>query len=343
MRILIYGESWRGAMSYSVRTAFQSCGHDVDVFDPHSFRISTKVRNRVGYVLDRLLFHAIAYRINRELKAILQRRYDVVLIIKGLHVWPESVRAARASCPNVVNWNHDEFFNPKRYASHVWSPYIRQAFKEYDVIFTPRQHVIDSYRSRGARRVEYLPFAYDPEILHPVIPTSDERLQLNSQVAFIGSWSPLREETLRHLQHTSPIHIWGSSWKHAKKEFKTSPNVFLHGPITQERMPIVLACTKIALNMYTKENSDQYTMRNFEIPASRAFQLAERTETAKQFFEEDKEAAYFSSPDELREKCLFYLEHETLRDAIADAGHRRVLASGYTYRDRVKEMLRLLA
>ncbi len=110
-----------------------------------------------------------------------------------------------------------------------------------------------------------------------------------------------------------------------------------------ERIPLVLSCAKIALNMYTRENSDRYTIRNYEIPAAGAFQLAERTDEAKELFEEGKEAAYFSDDNELCEKSLFYLTNDSQRVAIAEAGTRRLVNSGYSYVDRLREMLYLLS
>jgi spore maturation protein CgeB len=54
------------------------------------------------------------------------------------------------------------------------------------------------------------------------------------------------------------------------------------------------------------------------------------------YFEEDKEAVYFSSHEELVDKLRFYLAHENRRRKIAEAGFQRCIQSGARYVDRAR-------
>jgi len=339
-RVLLYGESWRGTMAYSVKLALEENGYSVDTVDPSVYQFHAGLIGKVDSIMDRVFFRKIAYAINAHMQELLRtRKYTIVVIIKGLHVWPETITLSRKLCGRAVNWNHDEFFNPLRGAGHIWSPYIEQAFKEYEVIITPRRHLAESYLAKGARRVEYLPFACDPEIHQPRVPSAQDVVLYSSEIIFVGNWSPLRQNVFSKLIDSQPLTIWGASWWRSGWKFSTSPNCRLKGIIPQDRMSLLLACSKIALNMYTRENSDRYTIRNFEIPAARVFQLAERTVEATGFFEEDSEAVYFSTAEELIDKCRFYLAHDEARRKIAEAGYRRFISSGYTYRDRVRDLI----
>jgi spore maturation protein CgeB len=81
------------------------------------------------------------------------------------------------------------------------------------------------------------------------------------------------------------------------------------------------------------------TTRSFEIPACGAFMLAERTKEHLELFKEEKEAEFFFSRKELVEKVHYYLEHPQKRKDIAAAGRKRCVNSGYSFQDRLKDIL----
>ena len=82
-------------------------------------------------------------------------------------------------------------------------------------------------------------------------------------------------------------------------------------------------------------------MRTFEIPACGGFMLHERSGEVVGFFEERKEADYFDSAEELKDKIRFYLDKDDLRAKIARAGHERCATGGYLYSDRAKQILKI--
>jgi spore maturation protein CgeB len=103
---------------------------------------------------------------------------------------------------------------------------------------------------------------------------------------------------------------------------------------------LVISATSVAICIVRRANSDGHVMRTFEIPACGAFQLAERTDEHESMFEEDREAAFFASPEELLDKAKFYARHDAVRRTIAERGYSRVTSSSNTYADRVAELLR---
>jgi spore maturation protein CgeB len=100
-----------------------------------------------------------------------------------------------------------------------------------------------------------------------------------------------------------------------------------------------LASTKIALGFLSKRIPETTTTRTFEIPAMGVFMLAERTADHLALFSEGREAEFFGSDEELREKLLFYLDHESSRARIAAAGRERCLKSEYHARTQLRRVL----
>ena len=67
--------------------------------------------------------------------------------------------------------------------------------------------------------------------------------------------------------------------------------------------------------------------------------LAERTDEHLALFKEGREAEFFSSDEELLEKVQYYLAHADHRRQIAAAGRERCLRDGYSYHERLAEIL----
>jgi spore maturation protein CgeB len=88
-----------------------------------------------------------------------------------------------------------------------------------------------------------------------------------------------------------------------------------------------------------RANRDDHVMRTFELPACGAFMLTERTDTHLELFEEDREAAHFSSPDEMVSKVRYYLTHDCERMRIAEAGYRKLAGGHHTYDHRLAQIV----
>jgi spore maturation protein CgeB len=83
--------------------------------------------------------------------------------------------------------------------------------------------------------------------------------------------------------------------------------------------------TKIVLNFIRAQNGSAHNMRSFEVPASGAFLLTQRTDDqGSRFFKEHESVACFATKDELISHIRYYLAHNQERAAIARNGHAAV-------------------
>jgi spore maturation protein CgeB len=208
----------------------------------------------------------------------------------------------------------------------------------YDVYVTTKRNITADLNRAGARRVTWVPFAYEPTLHYPEGPASEDEWQKwGSDVVFVGGADADRVPFFRRLASdpTLRLRLFGGYWGRYR-ELRPAWGGFVLG----RDYRLALGGSKIAPCLVRRANRDGHVMRSFEVPACGAFLLAERTEEHLELFEEGKEMASFASPEELEDKVRYYVTHESQRRRIAEAGHRRVTGGGNAYRDRLIELLR---
>ncbi len=97
-----------------------------------------------------------------------------------------------------------------------------------------------------------------------------------------------------------------------------------------------ICASKMALCFMSKLNRDTSTTRCYEIPACGTLLLSKRTDELKKLYQENKEVVCFSDKEELVQKVSMLLEQPEKRRAIASAGHKRCLSSGYDVVSRIR-------
>jgi spore maturation protein CgeB len=103
-----------------------------------------------------------------------------------------------------------------------------------------------------------------------------------------------------------------------------------------DEIPAILGSSTIGLNILRPQNELGHNIRTFEIPATGTLMLSERSQELLNLFEEDREAVYFSTPNELLEKVNYLLQNSTLINSIAESGYKKAL--NHTIADRVLEV-----
>jgi spore maturation protein CgeB len=210
-----------------------------------------------------------------------------------------------------------------------------------------------------------MPLGYAEAVHRPIVPRDlNARRLFSSDVAFLGGWEPRREELLNAIARRGKynLKIWGYAWDHlvdgrwsprralrlrllaGKESFKIAKNENLAcsiqgGEVYADAYAWAVSGARINVGFLRTVCPDQHTTRTFEIPACASMMLADRTDEHREFFEEGKEAEFFSCEEELMEKVRFYLNHEASRERIAYNGYQRCLSSGYSYRERLVDVL----
>ena len=113
-----------------------------------------------------------------------------------------------------------------------------------------------------------------------------------------------------------------------------------HGTVkTLTQMPWIFRNSKINLNMTIKPIRTGLPLRIFDILGCGGFCMTNYQEELEDLFRIGTDLEAYGSPEELEEKCAYYLTHEEARQQIAQNGYRKV-AETHTYKIRMAEMLR---
>lgn len=335
MKILINGGKHKSGLTNILARAFEKLGCEPVIFAEDDlyrqlfFRLKNKYTNRLFWKL-------FSLPLQKEfIKTVKKEKPDLVLVLKGWFFNPKIFLSLKKELPKTTLFcfNPDNPFNTWHHGnSNKW---ILKSIPIYDAYFIWGKFLIEPLLKTGAKRVEYLPFGYDSSLHYPVKLRNQDFDIYGSDIAFVGSWDEEREKWLSRLLNYD-LKIWGSAWKKANQNLQQK---WQGKEAVGEEFSKVCNSAKIILNIIRRQNTPAHNMRTFEVPACGGFLLSVRTDETKKFFEEGKEAAYFSTLDELKEKINFYLKNNELRKKIAEAGYKRLLNSGYAYTDRAKKII----
>lgn len=335
-RILVLDADASLSVGASLHRGFLSLGHDSHFFDEakwlggHSPSPLRRAINRVAHPLLPGLMHRAL------LRTVACLRPSVILVMKGRHHPACLVERLRVPGRRLLVFHTDDLRNPLNASSSML-----EALPHWDIVFTTRRFALGEILAQGARRVEFLPFGYDPSLHYPAPFTPSETNPWDRTVSFVGTWSAERPPLLEPLLSRCELAIWGSCWESVPRSSPLFPSIRRHTLLGAE-LRRLLSNTAINLALLRKANRDRHTMRSFEITACGGFMLAERSDEHLEMFEQDREAVFFNGVEELTEKVARYLADPHARRAISEAGHRRLLGGRHTYADRAAAILQAM-
>lgn len=276
---------------------------------------------------------------NRKIKKTLKKiKFDIIWIEKGNTIWPKTLRFIKKNQTQakLISVSEDDM-----YAKHNRSLYYTWGLPYYDVIFTTKTYNLTELKSLGAKRTELFLDAYDEKLNRPYILSEEEKKRFSCDVGAIGAFEEDRANKMLFLAENGiKVAVWGNGWGHWVG--KHSNLIVKNEYLFKEDYSKAICATKINLCFLRKINRDEVTSRSVEIPACGGFMIAERTKRHLEFFEEDKEAVFFETKEELYDLIKKYLADEPARKRIAEAGRQRVIKSGYNHRIQLKKMLSII-
>lgn len=317
--------------------ALEKVAHHIDVVNSSiKYNLWTRIANR-------LFLYGLPIRLpdlNEVNKQIIEKinafNYDIVWIDKGIIVYPETLEEIKKKSPKtkIVSYSPDNMA-----LRHNQSQQYVECIPLYDYIVTNKSYIIEDMKRLGAKNVTFVNNSFSEDFHKPYELSEEERYELGGDVGFIGAWEEERCKSILYLvDHGVKVKVFGDAkWN---KYANYSPNLTITGRLLMnEDYCKSLHAFRISLCFLRKMNFDKQTTRSVEIPACGGFMMAERTDEHLALFDENKEAIYFSSDEELLEKCLYYLRNEKERKKIVNAGRDRAMNSNYSNENMIRNFI----
>jgi spore maturation protein CgeB len=261
---------------------------------------------------------------------------DLVLVVKGNDITKDTINDLRSRGATVVNFSTDDPFNQES-----CSRTLREALPAYDLVCTPRRAVIGDLKAIGCQRIAYMPFGYNELVHFPeeLPPEHQARGRFACDVAFVGGADHFRAAFFRDLLARLPnlsLKLYGSYWPRYRDLAK-----YHQGTIRGADFRYACSSASVSLNLVRRSNRDGHVMRSFELPAVRAFVIAERTEEHMELFGDKQHLLLFDGVNECADAITCALRSPSLRERVAEAGHHFVKSNGNSYGDRLTQIAEL--
>ncbi|WP_159881070.1 CgeB family protein [Paenibacillus puerhi] len=268
---------------------------------------------------------------------------DYVLILDGLNLPVERIDAIRSLGIRTAIWLTDD-----PYYTDITLPLVMH----YDTVFTLELECVTLYRQHGHAQAHYLPLGANPNVFRP----KPVPLQYRYDIGFIGSafWNRARffDQVAPFLakRHTYISGIW---WDRLKHYGLLRKKIDLNKWMDAGETAAYYNGMNISINLHRSVDDESFNNnsrlvgavspnpRTFEIAGCGTLQLTDIRNDLYRFYTPDHEIVTYASPEELKEKIEFYLNHEEERRAIALNALRRTM-SEHTYSHRLAQMLKLL-
>jgi hypothetical protein len=337
MKLLLVGatESWSIETHY-LKYLRQMDGLDVEVVS--TSELLRSFRSLTHKIIKRLSPNYNPY--HQALNQLLLQRAqlfqpDVLLVFKGMEVYPQNLRQLKSWGIKLTNYNPDHpFFFVSRGSGNK---NVTNSIGLYDLHFCYSLLVKQRIEKEYNLPAIHLPFGFELSE-EDFIAVEGEKEIL--KVCFIGNPDAIRVEHLQYLLKLGLlVDVYGHDWeKHLKKS--DFPLLTIYPAVYGLEFWRTARKYRVQLNVFRKHNEGSHNMRTFEIPAVGGVMLAPESTEHRMFFEVGKDVYLYDSLSEMVSQANYLLqasqgEIQQLRQAARLKG----LQSQYAYQWRARTII----
>jgi|SRR3989344_599338 len=317
-----------------IRRAFIACGIEVLYIEERMAHFLPEFLRRISVLWKIARRTPHLRQFNKKLlekkliSACINFKPQAVLFIKATSVRPDALNKIKKMGIKTANWFPENIYRPP------YDKWFLSRYAAYDFFLTFDSSITERMALEFPDKIKYVPFGADPVELGADINEKDKE-KFQCDICFIGAAYPERVEALLNLNNYD-IKIFGwSGWE--KTQFADR----YFGPLNATESVKAYKCAKICLNMNTRPATNGVNVKTFEIAMAGGFQISDWRKDVANLFIQNKEIVIFYDLNDLRSRVDYYLKHENKRQAIAKAGHERLLKD-HTLKQRAMQIVNLL-
>jgi hypothetical protein len=208
------------------------------------------------------------------------------------------------------------------------------SFSYVKKVFVFSRSLIPIVYQYGAKEVVYIPFGYCKK--NHLIKINNIKTIRNNQIIYFGTWGPLIEEWLYPLTDFN-LKIYGNSWE--KSKYKELRKISSNKSGMQYDMSKRASSSKVVINFIRAQHACLTSMKTFELAASGACVVTNRTHEQLEFFNE-REFNYFDTKEEMIKKVKELIKDETKNFESRINSQNKVI--NHSYEERASELLKNL-
>lgn len=326
-KIAVIGKDTIDSLGWHIDYTLKKMSYDSKLFEPNGGIENKFLNNTQRLYLSKIFKKYDDYIFNKLIKHIISFKPKLIIVILR-NIPPYVIDELKKQLNiKIIFWTGDGLVNLERQYSLI---------SNYDAWFVKDQYMYNFMKEKLNLNVYKIAECIN-KYVHKK-PTNQKFGNL-CDISIVGTLYPYRAKICEQLlERNFNISIFGNIPKWLGNKWQ---NLHQNKYVKLEEKNHVFYGSKINLNTIFYGDIDAGNCRLFEVAGAGGFQICDRKEEIKNYFEENKEIVFFDNINELTEKINYYLENQEEAYKIGEAARKRAL-NEHTYEHRINEVFEII-
>ncbi|TDH20700.1 glycosyltransferase family 1 protein [Segetibacter sp. 3557_3] len=334
---LIVGCFNQGAIENIYAQEFRALGITIDTYDIYEAYWSLLRRSIADRIWNKVSPEMYYGDVNRDILLFIEKkRFDLILVFKGMTLFPETILQLKACTSILANYNPDHPF--QFFTATSGNRNVVDSISYYDIYFSYAKSIVEQIKNKFEIPAYCIPFGYDRNICST---NNLGKHCYSGKMLFIGAYDYERSKYLSKVAGHG-VNIYGEhKWRSRTYLFPAVRAAYQNSPLYGEDYATAIRSSNGIINLLRKQNliEGSHNMKTFEVPGYGGLLLSQRTHEQCAYFEENTEAFYFDSVEELKSKIDYLNRNPIVVQRVKSAAYKRSTGEKYSYYDRCKQMI----